>query len=63
MNHDYAHCLDYKDDCPKECFRAQLVRDLRKYGNLAPYAINIPVTWMHFEGTEECMRKDGEEHG
>lgn len=20
MNHDYAHCLDYSPDCPKECF-------------------------------------------
>ena len=29
MNHDNAHCLDYKDDCPKECFRGQLVRDLQ----------------------------------
>lgn len=28
MNHDYAHCLDYEDDCPKNCFRGELVRDL-----------------------------------
>lgn len=24
MNHDYAHCLDFCDDCPEECFRAKL---------------------------------------
>lgn len=48
MNHDYAHCLDCKDDCPEECFRAQLVRDLKNY----PY----PVSWMHLEDTEECQR-------
>ena len=20
MNHDYAHCADFTDDCPKDCF-------------------------------------------
>ena len=52
MNHDYAHCADFKDECPKDCFRAQLVRDLE----------NIPiwyrVSWMHFKGTEECKKKE-----
>ena len=52
MNHDYAHCSDFTDDCPSECFRAQLVRDLE----------NIPiwyrVSWMHFEGTDECKWKE-----
>ena len=41
MNHDYAHCADFKDDCPKKCFRAKLVRDLQKYGKLAPYGITV----------------------
>ena len=58
MNHDYAHCADFKDDCPKKCFRAQLVRDLQRYGKLAPYAINFPVSWMHLKGTDECKRGD-----
>lgn len=49
MNHDYAHCLDYKEDCPEKCFRAQLTRDLKRYP--IPWA-----SWMHLEGTEECMR-------
>lgn len=51
MSHDYTHCLDFTDDCPSECFRAQLARDLE----------NIPiwyrVSWMHFKGNEpvtEC---------
>ena len=56
MNHDYAHCFDFRDDCPKKCFRAELVRDLSKYENPV-------VSWMHFEGTEECMRKDGDGNG
>ena len=56
MNHDYEHCIDYKDDCPKDCFRAELVRDLEK---------NFPdkeVSWMDFEGTGECKKgvKNGE---
>ena len=62
MNHDYAHCLDFREDCPKKCFRAQLVRDLKRYGKLYPYAVNTPVSWLHFAGTEECLRKDGERH-
>ena len=55
MNHDYAHCMDYRDDCPMECFRARLTRDLNNRTNL-PWK---PYSWMHFEGTEECKRKDG----
>ena len=52
MNHDYAHCLNFRDDCPKECFRAQLSRDLRKY----PYP-GFFIIWANLKGTEECMRK------
>lgn len=63
MNHDYAHCFDFTNDCPKDCFRAQLARDLLKYGKLAPYAINFPVSYMHFKGTDECPRKDGDADG
>lgn len=55
MNHDYAHCLDFKDDCPSECFRAQLSRDLE---NIIP--IPYWVSWMHFKGTEEC-KKEGDD--
>lgn len=56
MNHDYAHCADYDKDCPKECFRGQLARDLQG----RPYF--LPVSWMHLKGTEECERRtDGEE--
>ena len=57
MNHDYAHCLDFSKDCPKKCFRAQLVRELESYGKLAPYAVNMPVSWAHFKDTEECKNK------
>lgn len=52
MNHDYAHCLDFCDDCPKACFRAKLSRDLENI------PIWYPVSWMHFKGTEECNKKE-----
>ena len=57
MNHDYAHCAGFSQDCPKKCFRAQLVRDLK----LHITDIRLPVTWIDFRGTTECMRgiKDG----
>lgn len=51
MNHDYAHCMDYRDDCPMECFRARLTKDaLDKH-----YTI---LSFMHFENTDECKRKE-----
>ena len=52
MNHDYAHCADFKDSCPEDCFRAQLVRDLQRYGDMKGF----PVSWMHLEGTEACRK-------
>lgn len=51
MNHEYAHCMDYTEDCPKECLRGQLVRDLD----------GVPINrvrWASFKGTEECKKKD-----
>ena len=62
MNHDYAHCIDFEEDCPKKCFRAQLVRELKEYGKLSPYGVNFPVSWQHFKGTMECKKK-GEFNG
>lgn len=56
MNHDYAHCIDFKDDCPKECFRAQLVRDLERN---FPY---MEVSWMNFKDTHECELKKVKEN-
>ena len=50
MNHDYEHCIDFKDDCPESCHRAQLVRDLEE---------NYPemrVSWMNFGDFPECER-------
>lgn len=51
MNHDYAHCLDFDETCPKKCFRAQLVREIRENPAIAPR-----TSWMRLKGTEECMR-------
>ena len=55
MNHDNAHCLDYKYDCPKECFRGQLVRDVLDNPQV------MVVSWMSFEGTDECMKEKNHE--
>ena len=52
MNHDYAHCLDFRDSCPKKCFRAELVRDLREREDL----IHVPISWVHFRETEQCPK-------
>lgn len=54
MNHDYAHCSDFSDDCPKKCFRAKLARDLRNNPS-AP----IWISWVSFWGTEECRKNRG----
>lgn len=54
MNHDYEHCADYDNKCPKKCFRGQLVRDLKHY----PW---LRVAWMNFKDTEECLLKEGKE--
>ena len=50
MNHDYAHCADYNEDCPKKCFRGLLVRDLP---NVPDY---LQITWAHFDGTQYCEK-------
>ena len=52
MNHDYAHCADFKNDCPKNCFRAQLVR------NLENIPIQYQVSWMRLKDTNECKKKE-----
>ena len=53
MNHDYAHCADFTADCPEECFRAELVRDLKKRTDL----LGLSFTFTHFKGTEECKKE------
>lgn len=50
MNHDYCHCLDYTSDCPEECFRAQLEKDIKKN----PLLIGKPLTYGHLGGTSLC---------
>lgn len=57
MNHDYAHCLDFRNGCPRDCFRAELVRDLNKRTDL----YGKPIDWMSFRWTSECPKwKEGE---
>ena len=54
MNHDYAHCADFRKDCPVDCFRAKLVRDLVTRGT----DHRTWISWAHIRGTEECKRKE-----
>ena len=56
MNHDYAHCADWKPDCPEQCFRGQLVIDLHKRQDLC----GVPMSWAHLKGTDECIKEDKE---
>ena len=57
MNHDnYAHCIDFTDNCPKNCFRAQLVRDLNDHRD--KYPPTYPVSWMHMLGMNECKKTE-----
>ena len=58
MNHDYAHCIDYKDDCPMECFRARLTKDLKNRTDLQWK----PYSWMNFKDTFECKLKKVKEN-
>lgn len=47
LNHEDTHCADYSEDCPEECYRGRLVRDL------AGVPVN-KVRWAFLKGTEEC---------
>lgn len=51
MNHDYTHCLDYLATCPKECFRAELERDLIDHPGL--YG-GLWLSYAHLRETSEC---------
>ena len=56
MNHDYVHCLDYTEDCPEECFRAMLVRDLQKINPVK--LITVHLVWGFLKGTDECKKME-----
>ncbi len=49
MNHDAAHCSDFTEDCPVECYRAVLCRDVKE-----SKLYNIPLAWASLKGTREC---------
>lgn len=58
MDHDYAHCRDYRKDCPEECFRARLTKEAIEIHYNSPH-----MTWFDFAGTEVCKRKEREGNG
>ena len=58
MNHDYTHCFDQTDDCPKDCFRVQLNDDLKLSDMFCR-----SLSWSHLKGTAECPRKESNEDG
>lgn len=51
MNHDYTHCLDYNETCPKTCFRAELAEDIEKRKD---EFVGIPLSYSHLKGTFLC---------
>ena len=56
MNHvGYTHCSDYTSNCPKECFRAELTRDLFDNSTL-DMARLLLYSWAYFKGTDECKK-------
>lgn len=59
MNHDATHCADYrKGICPKHCYRAELTEEYRQRQMELHY---LPISWCHFLGTKECMRRRTED--
>ena len=54
MNHDYAHCLDYTENCPKDCFRAELQRDIKENRSVF---IGVPLAYSHLGSTVECLKR------
>lgn len=34
MNHDFTHCAEFSNACPKTCFRAHLTEDLKNRPDL-----------------------------
>ena len=53
MNHDVAHCLDYKcGKCPSTCPFVQLERDLKTRIDL----IGVPITYQSFKDEEVCRK-------
>ena len=59
MNHDVAHCFDYrKKKCPKKCYRAQVTQEYFELS--AAGKIDFPTSWVHFEGSEYCALKKDE---
>ena len=53
MNHDRVHCANYSDDCPKGCFRGELVRDLKR---MHKDRWDSSASFADLEGTEGCLK-------
>ena len=59
MNHDVAHCLDYKSGkCPNTCPFAKLEQDLQKH---AIDLIGVPITYQSFLHDSICERSTRKE--
>ena len=53
MNHDRVHCANYSDDCPKGCFRGELVRDLKR---MHKDRWDSSASFADLEGTDGCLK-------
>lgn len=49
MNHDATHCFDWTPECPVDCYRAQLTKDLKEIN------YPLPTSWAFFKGTDTCQ--------
>ena len=56
MNHDFTHCAEYSNVCPKTCFRAQLTEDLKN----RPDLFGLNFSYAYFRGTDECPLNEKE---
>lgn len=50
MNHDATHCFDYCEECPEDCYRAQLTEELRRIKY--PW----PVSYSSLKYTDMCPK-------
>jgi len=51
---DYTYCSDWRETCPKSCFRAEITDNMR------PLKVGEEYSFAHFKGTDECVLTHGD---
>lgn len=57
METDYTYCSDWRETCPKSCFRAEITENLQKEREKH---IGVPLSYACFRGTDECGLSHGD---